>query len=585
MVRRDARTLTRRLGLIVSAAVIGATLLAGTTAAAGGKDRFQASGTVMGSADGGELRTVQDFEQAAQANPADKTNSLYSLCRKAPFNGNKSIYAPIVAPEHDVIIGDTLTTYADGTQCPNPQNEQNIVINPTNPKNIVTSSNDYRYGFGACWAYVSTDGGASWKDVVMPGWTNISGSNGVFTKTGCGGDPVMAFAPDGTLYFAALTYNLDKFPRQMSGVAVGMSTDGGLHWSAPKMVSYNATGNFFIDKEWIGVGDDGTAYVTWTTFYQGPRGLSYLKSPIMMSSSKDHGANWTSVKQVSDDAHPYNQGSQVGAYGGTLYVAYEGSTPGSGYAQDALIMATSTDGGRTFTNTEVARVYDDFSCYPIQLPGAQDRQTLTNEQFRINSFPSVAIDPTNGHIAIVWADDQGAGNCGSADPTFTGTTSNQVKLVTFNGTAWSGPRTITTGSADKVYPAVGANAGTISVGYYTRAYSPAPTESDRTCGITELDSTGAQVPPTDPARAAAGVCLDWAVKTSNDDFGAETRVSSQSSNPYIQFAGSFIGDYEGVAVDSAGNTVTVWTDFRGNPGTTAPNEDTVVAILGALGGD
>jgi len=38
-----------------------------------------------------------------------------------------------------------------------------------------------------------------------------------------------------------------------------------------------------------------------------------------------------------------------------------------------------------------------------KLPGAQDRQTLTNEQFRINSFPSMAIDRSTGGFAIVWA--------------------------------------------------------------------------------------------------------------------------------------------------------------------------------------
>src|SRR5262249_4450970 len=156
----------------------------------------------------------------------------------------------------------------------------------------------------------------------------------------------------------------------------------------------------------------------------------------------------------------------------------------SGYNTSALIVARSVDGGTSFTNTEVARVFDDADCYPIQRPGAQDRQTLSFMQFRINSFPSMAIDPSNGTVAIVWADDQGTG--GSS---FVGTTSNQVKLVTSaNGTAWSAPRTITTGAADKVYPAVGANAGRIVVGYYTREYSPVPTAADRSCGISELDT-------------------------------------------------------------------------------------------------
>ncbi|MBV8635493.1 MAG: hypothetical protein JO002_13450, partial [Burkholderiaceae bacterium] len=74
-------------------------------------------------------------------------------------------------------------------------------------------------------------------------------------------------------------------------------------------------------------------------------------------------------------------------------------------------------------------------------------------------------------------------------------------------------------------------------------------------------------------------CLDYAINSSYDlggTFSAETRVSSQSSNPYTLFSGSFIGDYTGVAVDASGHAYTVWTDFRGLPGVTTANQDTMV---------
>ena len=423
-----------------------------------------------------------------------------------------------------MIIGDTLSTFADGTQCYNPQNEQNIVINPTNRNNIVTSSNDYRYGFGACWAYVTTNGGSTWHDVIMPGWTNITGAKGLFVKTGCGGDPVMAFAPDGSLYFAALTYNLDKFPREMSGVAVAKSTDGGLHWAAPKMVSFNAAGNFFYDKEWLGVSNDGTVNLTWTKFYQGPKGLGYIKSPIVISQSKNGGKSWSSVKEVSDAAHPYNQGSSVAmAPNGTLYVSYEGATPGSGYNQDALVVARSTDGGNSFSNQEVARIWDDLDCYPRQLPGGQGRQTLTGEQFRLPVMPSLAIDPTTGLVAVGWADDQGAGNCGGGGTSFTGTTSNQIKVATStNGTSWN-VQAITSTTPDKLFASVGANAGVLSVAYYTRDYATTPGQT--LCEAKVIDSVTAVISPL----STANVCLDWALKTSTDggaSWSGQARLTS-----------------------------------------------------------
>jgi hypothetical protein len=578
MVATSAARLYRRFGFLATLALVGSVLMAGSAlAAGGGHDRFQPSGDGGESGELAEFHDLNHFDEDAAANPVSGAAALFSQCRFAPFNGQLNLYPALAANEHDVIVGDTLNTFADGTQCYNPQNEQNIVINPTNRDNIVTSSNDYRYGFGVCWAYVTTDGGAHWSNVVMPGWTNITLASGQFVKTGCGGDPVMAFGPDGTLYFAALTYNLDKFPREMSGVAVAKSTDGGLHWAKPVMVSYNATGNFFFDKEWLGVSADGTVNLTWTKFYQGPRGLSYLKSPIVISQSKNGGKAWSSVKEVSDATHPYNQGSQVAqAPDGTLYVVWEASDPATGYSTDIIAVARSTDGGTTFSPTaKVARAFDDLDCYPIQLPGGQGRQTLSGEQFRLPLNPSLAIDPTTGLLAIGWADNEGVGTCGTGGTSFTGTTSNQDKVATStNGTTWSTQR-ITNTAPDKLFASVGANAGVLSVAYYTRDYATTP--NDPLCEARLRDTDG-----TITVLSPVNVCLDWALKTSTNGgatWSSQVRITSQSSNPYTLFAGSFIGDYEGTAVDDQGKTWTVWTDFRGNPGLTSPGQDTLVGTI------
>ena len=541
-------------------------------------DRFRATIPDGGAGEAGELRTPLQFEQQAANHPQSGAQILFSRCRRPPFNGTVAFYNAIASPEFDAIVNDTPFSFADGSSCYNPQNEQNIVINPADTQNVVTAANEYRDNVHAI--YYSRDGGHSWTNVFLPGWTRSSGGSGDFSHLDSCGDPVLAFSPNGQrLYYSGLVCNFDKFPRTMSGVAIAVSIDGGASWSAPTMVDYRASGDFFNDKEWITAGPGNTVYVTWTKFYQGPRGLGYLRSPIVMASSSNGGKSWSSVKAVSDDAHPFNQGSQVAvAPDGALYVAYEGNDPATGYATSQLVIARSVNGGTSFVTHQVARVFDDLDCYPLQLPGAQDRQTLTNEQFRINSFPSMSIDRTTGHIAIVWADNQGAGNCGTGGVAFSGVTSNQVKLVTSaDGVNWTAPRTVTSGAADKVYPSVGANAGRVVIGYYTRFYSPAPTPTDRSCGIAELDSsTGNVVLPADAARASAAVCLDWAVRSSGDNFATETRVTRQSSNPYTLFAGSFIGDYTGTALAADGKAITVWTDFRGNPGLTPANQDVVV---------
>ncbi|MBS0367516.1 MAG: exo-alpha-sialidase [Proteobacteria bacterium] len=538
-------------------------------------DHFKALGPDKGQANNDDsLFYPNQYEAAAAAHPDPNGLVLFSLCRRAPFNSS-GLYAPLAGGNVDAVVGDTTFGLVDGTQCYNPQNEQNIVINPTNPNNIVTSANDYRYGFQHQ-VYVSMDGGNTFANVILPGWDIATGAKGLFKHVQAGGDPALAFGRDGTLYFAGLVYDFSFTNRTPSGVAVASSSDGGATWTTPVMVHYEAATNFFNDKEWIAAGAGGEVYVTWTQFNQGPHGAGYIQSPIVGAVSHDHGQTWSGMIPVSDRAHPFDSGSSPAyAPDGTLYVAYEGNQAGN-TSRDQTVVARSTDGGLTFTNTEVGRVYDDVGCYPLNQ--AQGRQRLSFEQFRINGFPSLAIDPTTGGLAISWADDQNNAGCASGATSFSGLTNNQVKLVTSaDGKTWTAPRQITSG-ADKVYSAVGANGGRIVVGYYTRDFSPVPTATDHTCqrGFLDTNDPGYPASPTVHYIDLNPVCLDYAFSSSSDGFASETRVSSQSSNPYVLFSGSFIGDYTGVAVDPSGGVHSVWTDFRGLPGTTAPNQDTIV---------
>jgi len=91
-------------------------------------------------------------------------------------------------------------------------------------------------------------------------------ANGLFKHVQAGGDPVLAFATDGTLYYSALVYDFSFANRTPSGVAVASSRDGGANWSKPVMVHYEDANNFFNDKEWIAAGAGGKVYVTWTLF-------------------------------------------------------------------------------------------------------------------------------------------------------------------------------------------------------------------------------------------------------------------------------------------------------------------------------
>lgn len=503
----------------------------------------------------------------------DTDDAAVGLCRSALFDTSMAYAA---TRDIDAISGDVVNNSgASNLGCSTPQNETSIAVDPSNPRHLVAGSNDYRVccdftalNDGTGWAYTSFDGGATWTNVQVPGLTAETGGQGQFTQVDSAGDPALAIGPDGTVYYANIVFSRIS---PASGVAVSVSHDGGLTWDQPNMVSWIKAGNYFNDKEFIGAGPNGKVVVTWTKFAQGPQGASYLQSPIVMAISTDEGQTWNNQgRAVSDASHPFNSGSQP-LYGPdrALYVAYEGGQPSTGYATDATIIARSTDGGAHFTNVEVGRVYDDLDCYPV----FGGRQTLSDEHFRLNSFPAFSIDPVTGHLAVAWADDQGAGNCGSGGTSFSGTTSAQVKLVSGAWGALSAPQTVTSG-ADKVFPGVAAHGGVVTVTYYTRDF--AATHNPATCDVKIPDNAPAGVVSVQTIDHS--VCLDYAASSSTDGFASERRLTSEGSNPFIEFAdGSFIGDYSQAAAGSNGVVHTAWTDFRGRPGVTTANQDVYVA--------
>jgi hypothetical protein len=510
--------------------------------------------------------------------PAD---AAAGLCRSvASLPGT---YLPLAGTEKDVISGDqTNNSGFSNLGCKTPQNETTIAVNPTDQQNLIAGANDYRVccDFTALndatgWAYYSFDGGQTWGNVQVPGLTAETGATGPMKKFDSAGDPALAFGPDGVAYYSNIVFSRAT---PVSGIVVSRSTNGGQTWSQPNLVTYTDSGVFLHDKAWIAAGPNGKVAVTWTRFNLGPHGAGYRESPIVAAYSKDGGMTWNRQgSPVSDPTHPFDQGSQV-QYGpdGSLYVAYEATSPKFGYTTDAMVVARSTDDGMTFQTQELARVYDDLDCYPI----FAGRQTLSDEHFRLNSYPSMSVDPVSGLISLVWTDQQGSGTCGSGGSTFTGAhTSNQVKLLrgTWAGIGAASVVPVTTSVPDKVFPSVASYNGNLVITYYTRDGAFGTGAPGDVCHWRTNDLGGARV---DPSPSVENVCLNYAATfwSSGGGFSAQRILTGQASNPYVQFAdGSFIGDYSQVALGSDGHAHASWTDFRGNPGVTTPNQDVLVA--------
>jgi hypothetical protein len=176
---------------------------------------------------------------------------------------------------------------------------------------------------------------------------------------------------------------------------------------------------------------------------------------------------------------------------------------------------------------------------------------LTGENFRINSFPQLTYDRVTDHLWVTWADDR---NGVYRDGESVKTNGDAFLSGSDGRHGWSKPVKIGSG-ADEVFPAVAAFAGRVAVTTYTRAYDP------------------------------NGIGLDYAYATGwGDGLSPLRRITTQTANPQVQFVstgavtgkelqGVFIGDYTAAAVGADFRLHPVWTDFRGNPGRTLPNQD------------
>ena len=324
----------------------------------------------------------------------------------------------------------------------------------------------------------------------------------------------------------------------------------------------------FNDKPWIAADRfSGAVYVTWTEFVFTDAG--YVESPIVARGSRDYGRTWSEQSRISPELAgftggeaPYAQGSNpVVDRDGTLYVAYETTycnTAACTEFADYTVVATSKDRGRTYTKSQVDVNYN--------FPFDPDTGSLglTGENFRINSYPQLGYDPVFDRLYLTWADDRN-GRYDAAGNSIR-TNGDNIVFTSTNGRSWSGPTVVGT-RHDEVFGAVTTLAGFVVVASYTRAYDP------------------------------GGVNLDFAYWKSFGPGGLGRapirRGTTQSSDPRIQFVaqglvsgeelqGVFIGDYNAVAFGPDLRFHLSWTDFRGRPGTTPPNQDAYTQAVSAL---
>lgn len=468
-----------------------------------------------------------------------------------------------------------------------PQNETAIAINPNDPRHIVTGYNDYRAGWPIGGGFsTSFDGGKTWHDglATFPAFVTVEGI--VEPPVGTG-DPAVAFANDGTVYYNSIGFSASWCE---NGVFVYRSEDGGVSWWRPVISSGQGVVDYWPyatdcsvghDKEYMTVdnsgGDhDGRIYVTWTRFLFD--GNTYLESPIYLAYSDDGGSSFTvfgEINGASADLCEYQEdttgGTGNGATGpdatpfdcdenqysypvvgsdGTLYVHFFNEqnssewTSAGNFNDQILVVSVDPD---TFAVTgpyPVDQLYDGLDNYPIS--PYNGRQTVCNGGWRLNAAGNMAIGPDDA-LYIIWADNRNGDVFpyptyldldGSCPEGYYTSTDVFVSKSTDGGMSWTTPQKISGDPPDfdNWFPWITvSDNGWVWAVYYDRRVSGDNTLTDAWVALSKDGG------------------LTW----------LEERASEYSSDFFNGFLGSpsFIGDYNGIAAAGT-KAYPFWTDSR-----------------------
>jgi hypothetical protein len=491
----------------------------------------------------------------------------------------------------------------------NKQNEPGIAVDPTNPSIVVAGSNDeidleacaagapntcpFTTGVGLSGVYFSNNGGASFTQPTYDGWTARDclgpaactphegpiGTLPFYFENGLvsDGDPSLAFGPrrgtDGRfswsngsrLYYANLSENFSSVRSEAAfngfeAIAVSRTDDVAAAaanvksaWMPPVIVSRQNSA-LFSDHEQVWADNAassasfGNVYICFAAFRSQEKGAA-LPEPIKLARSTDGGDTWSEVQlSAAANNNVVNGRQDCGVRTdstGVVYVFWQGVDVVQGAKLNAIFLARSFDGGRTFEKPRAIAHFDNCGLFdPV---GGTTFDGVAGA--RTGSFPSLDIAngaPTGAgatnRIVVTW--------CDGPTPSDTAPGPNEQALVMWSnnqGATFSGPKVASAASDRPDFPAlaISPNGNDVYLVYtnFEQPYQSTTATPRLAQGVVRhADVTG----------GAVGAFSDLARGPSGDARGSSANALSSE----------FIGDYNnGVATNSAG--IMVWNDLRG----------------------
>jgi len=266
------------------------------------------------------------------------------------------------------------------------QSENSVFVDPLDEDRILNSNNSTDWDGSTVGILhgsdylLSVNAGQNWNGTILGPENDNSG------------DPATAISTTGRMYIGSISTG--------TGQSVSWSEDNGSSWHEVIVASVPSPQSDILDKNHLWVDNSltspwqGNVYDAWSCFVAG----SANENEIELSRSTNGGTSWTTPINLSMNVHAgsHNQGVnlQTGPDGQVYAVwAIYDAFPGD---ESALGFAKSINGGSIFP--PATRIINNIKGI---------RNTLTTKPIRVNSFPSMAVDisngPNRGNLYVVWA--------------------------------------------------------------------------------------------------------------------------------------------------------------------------------------
>ena len=275
--------------------------------------------------------------------------------------------------------------------------EPSLVVNPTNPANLIAEYQQERWDNGGSQALnlsVSFDGGTTWqvRNAAFSVCTGGSVSNpGNYLRASSGW---LTASPSGLVYALSSSFSGGALqPGSSNAQLVARSIDGGNTWSLPIPLIVDGA-SFFNDRGSITADptDSNYVYAVWDRL-TGP-----TAGPTYFAVTSDGGSSWQTARSIYDPG-PTNQTTSnvIAVLPGDVLVDVfmEIDTAASGTTTALLRSIRSTDHGTSWSSPPVTIAQNEAV-------GAIDPQT--GAPIRDSALvPSIAVTP-GGVLYVVWQD-------------------------------------------------------------------------------------------------------------------------------------------------------------------------------------